>query len=366
MTESGPAVVERRAHPRVAHRAQAEVVAAGEITPIPCETVDISLGGVKITSILPVPVGPCTIRLEDVEIPGTVLGQIIDVETGLMISRIQFATISDHAHDELVAITTASAEPAAAVPAAVAVVGTRRRWIGLAAAAAVVIAVVVVALIARGGSSSDDTDAASLASESSTESPSASESASEEPEASASEDVEPAATPSATVPSEPTDSVSPSASPAPAPAPAPASSDPAPAPAPAPALVTRTETADNGVRVELSEDPSQTVVASTVGPSDGVDRVRIQLDVIPSQEGTTLPVAITVENRGDGPLEFPQGLKTTITVTAEDGTTRDVVLQNADITSIAAGQRVELGGSIDFGSYGSFSLSATTPVAERG
>jgi hypothetical protein len=363
MTGSGPVTLERRAHPRVPHRSPVDVVADGQSTPIAASTVDVSFGGMRITSTDPVPVGPCTVVFGSVAFVGEVLGQILDLDSGLFTSRIRFAEVSPAARDHL-AVVTATTAPAMAPPAAaVAAVPTRRFYAGIVAAAVLVMAIVAVALVVRaGGSDEDASDATSLAStsedvEEDETSSSASESGSDDP-------AEPASTPTTAAPSPSAED--PSTDPAPAvdPAPAPTGSDPAPAPAPA--LVTRTETADNGVQVELSEDPSQTAVASTVGPSAGVDKVRIQLDVIPEQQGTVLPVAVVIENRGDRDLEFADGLTTTITVTGADGAAHDVVLRAPDVTTLAPGARHELLGSIDFGGYGRFDVTASTPVGERG
>ena len=368
MTGSGPVTLERRAHPRVPHRSPVDVIADGQSNPIAASTVDVSFGGMRITSTDPVPVGPCTVEFGSVAFVGEVLGQILDLDSGLFTSRIRFAEVTPAALDHL-ATVTASTAPAMAPPAAaVAAVPTRRFYAGIIAAAVLVMAIVAVALVVRAGGSDDDaSDATSLASTAEDvaedETSSASESGSDDP-------AEPASTPTTAAPSPSAEEPSTDQDPAPAtavdPAPAPSGAQPAPSPAPAPALVTRTETADNGVQVELAEDPSQTAVASTVGPSAGVDKVRIQLDVIPEQQGTVLPVAIVIENRGDRDLEFTDGLTTTITVTAADGAAREVVLRAPDVTTLAPGARHELLGSIDFGGYGRFDVTATTPVGERG
>jgi hypothetical protein len=122
-----------------------------------------------------------------------------------------------------------------------------------------------------------------------------------------------------------------------------------PAPAPvtaAPAPVTTTETADNSMTVTVSEDPAESSGTSTVGPSEGVDRVRVDLGFSPEATDAGYPVSVTVENRGDDAITFEGGAAATVRATGEDGAVQQVTIARPDVTELAPGQTVRLEGAM--------------------
>ncbi|HYD09752.1 MAG TPA: PilZ domain-containing protein [Acidimicrobiales bacterium] len=353
MSESSASVVERRENVRVAHRSLVSVAVDGHPGSIRCMTVDVSVGGMRVESDAPLPLGRCAVVLDTVALVGEVIGQVIDVDSGLVSNRIAFSAVPPAASHRLAAITAPAAAGAGA--AAVAVVPARRtsrRLVAAGVAVLVVTLAVAAAMVARGSSPTVPFEVATGRDPAVTTTTTA---APASPSGSAPTTV---AAPPAVVPAPvPTTVAPPVAAVEPA-APAPSTETPAPAAPVAP----RAEQADNGVTVHLAEDPAETVVASQVGPSAGVDQVRIQLDVIPEQQGTTLPIAVVIENRGDVPLEFRDGLTTTVAATRAGSTVTEVVLRDAAVTSLAPGARHELLGTIDLGSPGQYALTATTPV----
>jgi hypothetical protein len=106
------------------------------------------------------------------------------------------------------------------------------------------------------------------------------------------------------------------------------------------------------------------MVLSGVGPSEGVDDLRVQILVTPEADGTVVPVSVTVENRSSNVFTFEDGLVAVVTMTRDDGSTSSVTLSAPSVTEVAPGGVVEASGSLDLGAPGSYDLSALVNVIE--
>ena len=329
-----PTAEDRRLHPRRAVRQTLTLEPAGGSS-ITCESVDVSVGGMKVRSRTRIPLGPADVVIsadgDDVlSLHGDVVEEIIDASTGEITARIVFS-------DRTVA--------AAPTP--------RRR--GLAVLAGALVAGLVVAGGAYVASRSGD-DA---------ERPASVPAASTSPSVAtgpAPIDAPPRVTPSPAT-TTPTAAPSVSAPPAPRPSatpppPAPAAGTQAPAPA---APASRVEHTDDLTRVVVGETAEDTSVRTTTRPSPEGDDVRMQLSVTPEPDGTTLPVSVRIENRSSETLRFFDGLR--VTVTADrDGASAATAMLASDVREVAPGESVTVDGFLDFGATGEYDVSATTTV----
>ena len=335
---------ERRAHPRHPHRRPLHIqpVDRGLVA---VESVDVSIGGMRVRSWSRVPLGACDVVLsaephDRLAVRGTVVEEMLDASTGETTARIVF----DSGVRDL-------AEQAARTDREILV--ARRR--GLAVLAAGVVAVVAVAALVLAGGDERPADPVTTASR-----------ASETDREASLVDAPPTPAPVvATTVAAPAAAVPPTPEPAPT---AVAAADPAPSPPPAPASTptaapVHSEPADNAVTVILGTSPEDTAVSSSMGPSPGVDELRVQLHVTPEPNGTALPVAVTIENRGAETLRFPDGLQAVISATRDGAVAGTTTLTAADITEIAPGQLVSLEGMLDFGATGEYDVAAQVDVA---
>lgn len=358
MPRSMPVFTEddRRAHPRRRVRHPVSLETTGG-TSIRCETVDVSVGGMRVRASSQVPLGACDVVIstdgEDIlALQGDVVEQLIDVDTGELTARIVFRAAPVTALERVVGLSDLDA--VRATPS------RRRGMLLLAAGIAAGMVVAAGAIVAtRDTGGGDDVAPAAAA----TAAP-ASEVAPIDAQprvAVASPEV---------APGRQVVTNAPASTPAPVAAPSPASDDARPAPAPAPAEQTptptstaRVEHADNTVFVELGSSAEDTAVTSTMGPSAEGDHVRMQLHVTPEPDGTTLPVAVTLENRGDETVRFEDGFRATITASQGGAPTATTTLTAGEITEVAPGEVVTVEGVFDFGATGDYDVVVAVDVS---
>jgi hypothetical protein len=352
-----PTEDDRRRHPRQQshHPLVIEMMRDGEL--IPCDSLDVSIGGMRVRAMEPVPLGPCDIVVfADTEDPLILMGEVLEIVESTAeqtIARIVFLPILTDSAD-------AGRGPDAvdhALPAAVADAPVRRRGIILLAAAitAGLVSIVGAHVAAQPGEPTPEIPAAAVS-----DLPATAEAV---PEASAA--VSAVAPPVAPVVAT---TAAPVAAPAPmqpvqravAPPDAPPAADPAPAP---PAAATHVEHADNLVHVTLGTTAEDTSASSFVGPSEGVDRFRVQLNVTPEPDGTSLPLQVTFENRGDTTVTFADGFHAIITST-RDGVAVATATFVTDITEVAPGEVIAVEQLFDFGSTGEHDLTVDVDVTE--
>lgn len=350
--------VERRRYPRRRVRLPITITAGTGITqPLECDTEDVSVCGVRLRAPRPVGLGACHLVIEDdglqFGLGGVVVGETLDLESGEWIVRIDLGV--DHAWN-----------PERAAAAASATSGRSRSRTKAALIAALAAVAGLTAVAVWSGSSGDDDAQAVLRSgteSAPTTAAERAESGSESEVASAGSGSEPAASDGiAPAPADGAPTADPAASPTATAAPATPPTTAAPPP-PAPTTVHRSESADHTTRVVLEED-GEVMVISGVGPSNGVDDLRIQLHVTPEANGTVVPGAVTIENRSTNRFTFEDGLVATITLARADGTTWAVTFTSPDITEVAPGSVVETSGSLDLGAPGSYDLSVLVEIVE--
>lgn len=328
-----PTQVERRRHPRRPSSTALVIETFGGGPAIPCESVDVSIGGMRIRSSAPIPRGGCDIVVfADTDHPLVLLGEVLEIiegSLGTTTARVIFLPVLSDSAD---AGHGPNADDVAVLHEAVATRPVHRRGIVLLAAG---ISAGLVALVGdqRSTTASDDL---------------------------------PETAPASVLVLQPVSAPRVSAS-----TPAPELTAPATTTAPAPvtaapprAAVSRTERADNLVQVTLGTTADDTAISSFVGPSDGVERVRVQLNVTPEPDGTSLPLEVTLENRGEEALVFPDGFDTTIAATRDGVVVATATFTATGITEVAPGQLVRVGGLFDFGATGDYDLTVEVPVAE--
>lgn len=335
---------ERRAHPRHPHRRPLAIQPVGRGL-IAAESIDVSIGGMRVRSSSRVPLGACDVVLsadadDRLVVRASVVEEVIDASTGEVTARVVFdAGVRDHA--EQIGLS-ADRETLVA----------RRR--GLAVVAAGLVAVVAVGqLVLSDGAGPVAKPDASVAS-----------APVSDREASTTSAAEPAPTVATTVaaPMQSAPPATPATSPATDASVAPTTTGAAPAPT-AVQTATRSESADNALSVILGTSPEDTAVSSSMGPSQGVDHVRVQLHVTPEPDGTALPVGVTVENRGTETLRFPDGLQAVISATRDGAVVAATTLTGAAITEVAPGQLVSVEGMLDFGATGEYDVAAQVDVS---
>lgn len=323
---------ERRQYPRRACRLPIVIVCDGVAAPIACETVDLSVGGVRVRAWSRIPIGSCQLSIDPpdgLSFAGQVLDETIDMATGAVTARIAFGYAPAAARARLGALT-------GLVVAAPSKRGRKR-----------VLAISSLGLLVLAGAVRVGVDA-----DTGTGSDVGAQAAHPGPVVGAQE--------LTTLPESllaPPTEVTSGAPPSTATSGAPAST------------VTRVEQADSAVRVHLAQDPDDTAVASSVGPSEGFDDVRVHLDVILPQEGTALRVAVVVENRRSERLAFPDGLTGVVTATRDGGVAATATL-SSDVAEVAPGEIVSIEGVIDFGAPGDYDLGVevetSTPADGNG
>ena len=341
---------DRRLHPRrvVCHPVTL-VSADGLLTQ--CESLDVSVGGMKIRSASRIHVGPADVVIsaagdDTLSLHGDVVEEIIDATTGDSTARIVFRQAPAAAIERVVALPDRAA------------VATRsqRRTLGVLAAS--LVAGVLVAGGAYAATRGDDVEVPRTVRTAATAStPTPERSPIDAPPhvaASTAPSPAPVAAPPSVIAAAPTPAPAPAPSAAPAPAPAPAA-QPQPAPAPA----SRVERTDDLTRVVVGETAEDTSVQTTTRPSPEGDEVRMQLTVTPEPDGTTLPVSVRIENRSAETLTFEDGLRVAITA---DGERDATVTLSSDVTELAPGASVTVDGLLDFGATGEYVVSATTTV----
>ena len=338
-------MTERRAHVRRAGAVPVSVTGEGAAAAVDASTVDVSLGGMRLRATQAISGGRCVVTLEEgASLIGNVVDQEIDLRTGEMIVRLSFIEAPPAARECLTEILRETTPP-----------GAPRRRVALMAAGALAAALAVI--VGLGVKRSVD----------SAPRPSFVESAASV-EASRTGVAE--SSPSVSTDSSTTEAVVPPVVPAPmtttvrAPAVAPAAAPPTSAvPAPATTGPTmRTENSDHQVQVHLAPQGEHSSASSAVGPSDGVDPVRVQLQVDPEPRGTEMSVWVSVENRSGDTLEMPDGFSAMITASKDGTVVRRVALRRADVVEIAPGETAVIEGAIDLQEPGDYELSASTVV----
>lgn len=336
---------DRRAHPRRALRHPLTLETAdGDL--IACESVDVSIGGMRIQSSSRVPLGSCEVIVSSdggdvLALQGDVVEEIIDASTGTVTARIVFLPAPDAALERVIALPDLGDKPS--VPA------HRRGGLLLAAGLAVGLVIVAGTLVVSRDDDDRVTPAAAVASAPSTEV--------------APIDAQPhvpGVSPQ-TVEAPPVISDAPAATPAPIAPPAAESATPPTEPAPASAA--RVERADNTVLVELGSSAEETSVTSTMGPSPEGDVVRLQLHVTPEPDGTTLPIALTLENRGTETVTFEGGFRATVTASQDGAASAATALTSETVTEVAPGEVVTVEGVLDFGATGTYDVTAAVEVS---
>lgn len=328
---------DRRLHQRraVRHPLALEIDGAS----IPCESVDVSVGGMKVRSSSRIPVGPTDVVIsaddESLALRGEVVEALIDASTGEIFARIVFLSTPQPVLERVVALPDrADGSPR-----------LRRRPVAVLAAA------IVAGVLVAGGAYAVTRDAPREDA-----APATAATAPSLPIGPSPIDAQPFAAPAAPLIRE---APIPALVPAPARGPAPAPSAPAPSPAPAP--TSRVERTDDLTRVVLGSTAEDTSVRTTARPSPEGDDVRMQLQVTPEPDGTTLPVAVRLENRSDQTLTFSDGLRATVTAT-RDGVSAAAVTLTSDVTELAPGESITVEGYLDFGATGEYDVSATAEV----
>ena len=342
VSDSSAFVQERRRHERRAVSVPVSVQGDDWHGAVTCESLDVSVGGMRLRSREALPDGRCVVVIDSsVALVGVVLESVIDIATGEVLSRVRFAETPPAAKRRLIDLT---AEAGAATTA------RRRRPVLVFAAVAGLAGALGVALTVAGDGGSGEAGKEIALARVSTPT-----TALAAPDVAVAPTVDPA--PASVVESDPAPSVAPQVAP-PTTVPAPA---PAPAPAAAPAMVTRQETSDHDVRVVVAPEGGQSSAASTVGPSDGVDPVRMQLSVVPEPRGTVFDVMVTVENRTDDVLEL--GDVAVVRASQDGDVVASVALSWGEVRSLAPGERAIVEGAIDLGAPGEYDLDASTEVS---
>src|SRR4051812_5576507 len=81
---------ERRRDPRKEYRGVVAVVTHDGST-VECESVDVSVGGIRVVGSERIPLGPGQVIISDLILEGEVVEEIIDLVAGTVIARIIFA-----------------------------------------------------------------------------------------------------------------------------------------------------------------------------------------------------------------------------------------------------------------------------------
>ena len=340
---------DRRLHPRRAVRHPVELETADGLS-IRCESVDVSVGGMKVRSASRIPLGPADVVISAegdavLALRGEVVEELLDVSTGEIFARIVFEPAPP-----------AALERVAALPDGVVGAGSGRRRTITVLAASIVAGIVVAGGVFVATRDGDDVAVGRTVPAASTAAPTTTIA---EP---APVDAPPrVANPAPTVSDAPVPAPVDSPAPVTRPTPEPAATAPA-EPAPA-APVTRVDRTDDLTRVVLGSSAEDTSVQTTTRPSPEGDEVKMQLTVTPEPDGTTLPVAVRIENRGAETITFPDGLEVTVTA-FRDGAAAAATTLTSGITELAPGASVTVEGLLDFGETGEFTVAASTELSE--
>lgn len=329
---------ERRRHPRRACEVPVTLLPAGG-APLACESVDLSVGGVRLRRNGRIPVGPVLVVIDDtLSVEANVVEELIDATTGEVTARVVFAIETP---------ALAGATPAAR--------RSRRRQIAAALLAAATIGVVGLTLDGDEDAPAPVTASSAIADgqERPIDRVPAAPMTTAPPAA-----VEPAFAP---VTEAPIASVVPAPSPGHARAPE-AIAPPAVEPAP-PARVAVTEHADNQVTVHVGNEPSEHAASSTAGPSAGVDRVRIELGVAPGDAQGAFPVWVRIENRHEEAITFDGGLVLAVDATRDGASVHSIELRRDDVLQLAPGESVMVEGTLVLTEPGDHAVSVTTDLS---
>jgi hypothetical protein len=302
------------------------IVADGTL--VQCEIVDVSIGGARVQGADRIPLGQVQLVVDStLALEGVVCEEVLDLADGTVTARIVFEE-ANVASPALVALATETSS------------ARTSRMVRVAAATAVVLAVVVggaLALRAGGDDIASPLTAARAADTQTVTDVDEPVSTTVAPAPVVPTSQSAAATPAPTV-----DVVQPAPATPPAASPSPTPTQPAAAAAP----VTTTEHADNTLRVTVSDDPSQTSAESTVGPSNGVDPVRVQSQFSPEHTAAGYKVAVTIENRSDKAIRFEKGIDALVTVTSDRTVVDQVAFRAPDVVELAPGETAEVAGFI--------------------
>jgi len=341
--------LDRRRHPRERRRVPVILAGVDINRSYACVTEDISLGGVRLRSAAYTGIRRCRLVIgaddDQVEISAVVLDEVVDLTSGCSILRLAFdepGAALDDARSGEDAWPDARRKRTRAIAAGVTVTL-------LALLIAVVIATASQPRTVRLRSASDDRPETPVAS-----------------------------TPVAT--SSPTTSVTePRTAPTSAPttvpevrgaAPdAPATTTPPPVDAPTVTTVTAplvvpapaVEAIDHAVQLIVGDDGDVAAV-STVGPSADVDRIRVELLVTPVPENGSTPVLVRIENRDTVAVSTPGGLVVNVTASRDGAVAASTTLSSTSLSSIDAGETVELSGFLDQLPPGRYDLDARFEV----
>lgn len=152
-----------------------------------------------------------------------------------------------------------------------------------------------------------------------------------------------------------------------APRPVPARAAPAttvvPVPAPAPAPVIVVERSTTSIELFLAEDPAESSATMAVGPSPGVDRIRVELLADLPTEGTRVPVQVEIVNDDDVAIDFPGPITVTVIGERDGQRVAEAVLQVPGVTRLAARSTQRLTGEIEL-TLGTTTLRAELPMQE--
>lgn len=134
--------VERRRHPRRSFDSTLVLRPEGRNGAISCSTLDLSVGGAKVMSTQPIPLGSCFLLLEAASGPLALSAEVlhvqVDAELGVVIARLRFVDAPPHAEHRLADLTGAEvAQPR-----------NRRRLLVAGLASLAVLAVVVAVVVA--------------------------------------------------------------------------------------------------------------------------------------------------------------------------------------------------------------------------
>lgn len=337
---------ERRSSPRHERRHPIAIQPVGGAM-VDAETLDVSIGGMRVRVSSPVPLGACDIflsgRADDrLVIQGTVVEEVLDASTGEVTARIVFYDGARGVAEQVTARIGRDGR------------FSRRRWLAVLGASGIIVVAITAALVLAN-------DGEPTAGPVSTAVPAPLSEADRGPSTSSAPPETALTVVTTAPPTAPPSTAAPTPS-ADVPASPPTTGAPPSPTATSPATATHSESADNYVSVVLGTTSEDTAVSSFMGPSEGVDRVRMQVHLTPEPDGTALPVAVTVENRGEETLRFPDGLTAFVSATRDGAVAGSTTLTAANITELAPGELVSVEGMLDFGATGEYAVAAQVDV----
>lgn len=133
------------------------------------------------------------------------------------------------------------------------------------------------------------------------------------------------------------------------------------APRPVPVIVVERSTAS--IELVLAEDPSASSATMVVGPSPGVDRIRLELLADLPSEGARVPVQVEITNDEEFALDFPGPITVTVIGERDGQRVAEALLELPGVTRLAAHSSQRLTGEIEL-TYGTTTFRAEMPVQE--